>query len=256
MKELLNKKLAAGLIAGSIALAECAPTVQATPTEIAKVSPSPLSSTGIEVSPSPSIDVTPSPSAEPSPTPEVTPTPTLDPIESVKIIHYGDISTTETTASPYYYLRISRAEIVAIEPPTAQNPNFEFAITVPSDSGNIESKCSKELLTIGFGKTVTIPSCNFQGVTIWSEIIKNTWIVGGNSGTGTSGAMANIDKFKVGSVLSEIVIDFGIGNGKIITSAKAEKNLTVFNDMIANNKKKSLPRADKIFSFDVAAVDF
>ena len=224
--------------------------------EVGQVSPSPISS--VEVSPNPSVDISPLPSSSteptPSPTKSVEPTSTPNPIESVPIIHYGDISTQLWGFAPYYNLQIDRAEIVAVEPPTAQNPNFEFAITVPSDSGKIESKCTKQVIGTDTG-TATIPSCNFQGITIWNEITKNTVLVGGKGGrvTGSEGAMEDIDNLKVGSVISNIWIEFV---KETISSTQAAENKTVFNEIIAENGKKSFPRADKIFTFNTTAVVF
>ena len=254
MKELLNRKLAAGLIAGSIALAGCAPSEQATPSVIKSFeAPSPT----VIFSPSPSIDVTSSPAPSVEPTPESSnPTSTPDPIESVPITRYGDISTQPWGYPPYYTLEIDRAEIVAVEPPTGQNPNFEFAITVPTYSGKVEAKCTKQLLGIDGAKVVYIPSCNIQGVTIWSKVVEKTWFVGGNGGIGFNGAIANLDNFKVGSQLGDISIEFIKGKVDIITTPEANENKKVFNQMIADNGKKSFPRADKIFTFNVTQVAF
>src|ERR1035437_7802140 len=79
MKERFNRKIVAGMIAGSIALSGCATTEQATPSFPQRFdTPSPT----IIFSPSPTIEITPIPTQEPLPTesqkPEtLLPSPTL-----------------------------------------------------------------------------------------------------------------------------------------------------------------------------------
>jgi hypothetical protein len=206
-------------------------------------------------SPSQALLVSQAPHATPtaSPTPTTTPTPN---IQEVPITRYGDISTDSWGYPPYYTLEVTRAELVAVDPVSAASPTFDFAIAVPTDSGKIESICTSELLGIDGARVVHIPSCNFQGVTIWFQVVAKTYFKGGNGGQGLTGATANLESFAIGSQISDITVEFIKGKVDVLTTAQARENLAVFHKLIADNGKKSQLRADRVYAFFVTQVIF
>jgi hypothetical protein len=239
MKEIINRRLAAGMIAGAIALSGCATTEQATPSFSQSFEvPSPT----VIFSPSPSIEVTPSPSVEPtpSPTPEKTPTPTPN-INKVKVV--GGFGDTEpgTTNYPYYELNFKAITVVYEK---VNKSAGTVLIGLTSEGSKV--KISKSYIIDQNNRHITLDK--ITGETVYVQFDKNSVLSDPSIGTIGKGAESMLPYIKVGSVLRWVNIDLDrIPNGPpswVDTSAQRSHNRTVFQQLL-NSNGKTISRTDR-----------
>ena len=229
MKELLNRKLAAGLIAGSIALAGCAPTEQATPSFIKSFeAPSPT----IIFSPSPTIDVTPTPSVEPSQSSEPTPSPTAEatpvpPVNDIKISPAGVLNVTGAVDKPWVAMDIVKPTLLDT---VKENGVLLIDLGLPGKKIT-QTNCQ---FTIVNGHNVG-NLCDYRGAMISDEITSKTRIVYPNGqflGLGPS----VFEKYaKAGDILSDTYVYLSADAWVGVTSTKqGSMNLATSNRLKAD----------------------
>ena len=247
MKERFNRKLAAGLIAGSIALAGCAPTEQATPSVIKSFeAPSPT----VIFSPSPSIDVSPLPSASveptPSPTPEKTPTPDINKVK----VEGGQGETGPNTNYPYYTPSFKAMTVVY-----EKVNNSKGTVLIGLTSAGSKVKVSESYVTDQYNRH--IPIYKITGETVYVQFDKNSVLSDPNIGTIGQGAESMLPYIKVGSILRWVSIDLDrIPNGPPSapdTSVQRSHNRTVFQELL-NSNGKTISRTDQSLLFDGGAL--
>ena len=241
MKEIINRRLAAGMIAGSIALSGCVTTEQATPSFPQSFeTPSPT----IIFSPSPAIEVTPSPSVEPtttpSPTPEITPVPVPD-INKVKVM--GGQGETDPGGPNYPFYELSFKAITVVYEKVNKSAG---TILIGLTSEGSKVKVSKSYVTDQNNRN--IPLDKITGETVYVQFDKNSVLSDPSIGTIGQGAETMLPYIKVGEVLRWVSIDLDkIPNGPPSwpdTSAQRSHNRTVFQQLL-NSNGKTISRTDR-----------